>query len=287
MRSRLVRRLAGFALVFALLGSHLWTTLSARAEAAEPTDYRPLFDAAQAEYGAGHYLAARALFGDAHERLPSARTLRGLGMSELALQNHRSSVDYLERALASEEQALDARLRRETEALLERAYGGVARLMISSEPAEAQLSIDGKPVARNGEKLVLEAGEHRLELSMPGYTRELRTIQVRGREYEIWHVALEPERQGAAEAEPLAPLPSEVARASAPPQRAPEPLLIERPSRQPLYKNAWLWSGVGVALVASAVVLSVLLRPEPRVVTADPIATDHTVVRIEGLTLAR
>ena len=49
---------------------------------------------AVAEYDAGHFQEARALFRQAHEKSPTARTLRGIGMCSFELR------DYVEAARA-------------------------------------------------------------------------------------------------------------------------------------------------------------------------------------------
>ena len=52
----------------------------ARAADDDQTPVSVLIGDAVAEYDAGHFQEARALFRQAHERQPTARTLRGIGM---------------------------------------------------------------------------------------------------------------------------------------------------------------------------------------------------------------
>jgi formylglycine-generating enzyme required for sulfatase activity len=54
-----------------------------------------------------------------------------------------------------------------------------APVTVTSRPAGAQISIDGEEVARTPATVELEAGERRIELSLPGYTAWSDAIQVR------------------------------------------------------------------------------------------------------------
>ena len=75
---------------------------------------------AVAEYDAGHFQEARALFRQAHESPPTARTLRGIGMCSFELR------DYVEAT-----RSLGASLRDTRRPLTERSRNGTRRLLLA------------------------------------------------------------------------------------------------------------------------------------------------------------
>ena len=237
----------------------------------EPPAYRKTIDEALVELRAEHYAEARALFSEAHQLFPNARTLRGLGIAAFELRSYAESIDCLEQALASEVRPLDARLRGETEALLERAYRFVARIHLMLVPAETRVSLDGTPLSlQPGKPLVLEVGEHTLRFGAEGYTSEQRTISVKGREVETWEVTLRPATHVASPAEAAATLEAETHPLAQTDPRAPR-------RDRPLYKNAWLWTSVGVAaVITGAIVTAVLVMREDEPRVRDPVKTMHT-----------
>ena len=178
-------------LVVSLLGA---STLHAQAgpRDAEPAAYRALLDQALSEYEAQHFAEARALFARAHALYPNARVLRGLGMVEFELRNYGASIAHLEAALASPVRPLTGALRERTEQLLARARGFVAHFALEVTPARARVMIDGMPLQPPAERvLVLEVGDHVLEVHAGGYLTERRTLRVAGGERESLRIALQ------------------------------------------------------------------------------------------------
>jgi tetratricopeptide (TPR) repeat protein len=194
----------------------------------EPPGYRPTIEQALSEYQARNYEEASTLFRRAHERYPNARTLRGMGMAAFELRRYEESANHLEAALTSKVRPLDGELRQETESLLARARGFLAVVKVQLAPSSATLLLDGQPVT--GNELNLRLGEHTLEVRAEDYRPERRTVRVHGGE--VLHIDISLDRNA------LADRP------------------VERP--RPLYKNAWLWTGVGL-VVAGGVVAGVLL----------------------------
>lgn len=203
---------------------------------AESPEYRQLVEQALSEYGGKNYDEASTLFARAHQLYPNARTLRGLGMAAFELRRYPESVSYLESALSSTVRPLDPPLRQETEALLSRARGFVATVTVDAQPAKAELWLDGARVEAFAPQRV-SLGEHVFELRQVGYISERRVVRLRGGEVLQLSLSLATDA---------------VARATTSPsgQRSDK--------ARPLYKNPWLWSGIGVA-VAGAVTASVLL----------------------------
>jgi hypothetical protein len=70
---------------------------------------------------------------------------------------------------------------------------GNAALFISSEPRDAEVSIDGVVVGRTVDLEVrLAAGRYQLEIRKEGFLPEMRTVELRAENYELVHVILTP-----------------------------------------------------------------------------------------------
>ena len=220
-------------------------------EASESPEYRRLIGAALDEYEAHNFAEARALFSRAHTLLPSARTLRGLGMAEFELKNYVDSVRQLDAALTSGVKPLNAELRQQTEELLLRAKTFVSRYRLEflpSRPSDLRLLLNGEPLALAADDvLTLPVGEHVLLASAVGRADAKRSLSVKGAE----DVALQIELLPSAREQTLSPGPR-VAESSASQADA------RVSSSRPLLRNPWLWSGVG-AVVVGGIVAGIVL----------------------------
>jgi len=164
----------------------------------DPAGYAALIDEALSEHRSGNFEEARTLFARAHAIFPNARTLRGMGMMEFELRDYAESVAHLEQALVSPTRALAGELRESTTVLLARAQGFVGTLALEIEPPDARVLLDGLVVTVEPERpLVLNFGEHTLELSATGYQRQTRKLALRGGEAQTMRVELVAEGSGA------------------------------------------------------------------------------------------
>jgi hypothetical protein len=121
----------------------LTLSLPLTAFAQEATDrYRTLVDAALEESAAGRWEEARALFRQAHEVSPNARTLRGIGMASYELRDYAEAVRMLAGALDSTVTPLTEEQRAQVTELLGRARAFVGRYEVDL-PEGASLSVDG------------------------------------------------------------------------------------------------------------------------------------------------
>lgn len=197
---------------------------SARAEA--DREYDKAIERAVTAYNDGDYDEATRQFQRAHELAPSARTLRGVGMSEFELGHHDRAAEALERALASKVAPLEGDLRKDTERLLREALARVGRLHLEIEPDSAEIALDGAARKLEANHLLLVTpGPHLLEAHAAGYERARQPITAQaGRELEL-KLALVPLANG-----------------------------TEPTERRRWYKNPWLWTSVGVVVVAGAVI---------------------------------
>jgi hypothetical protein len=211
----------------------------AQSEAAlqrEPAAYRATVDEALQEFEARNFEESRALFVRAHQLYPNARTQRGLGFAEFELRNYGECIRQLEAALRSPVKPLEGALRSDTERLLARANNFVARLFVDTKPPIARLSVDGAAVeVVAGESLLLQIGEHTLELHAPGFRPERRHISVSGGTDQRLTIVL---------------LKDEGAQSTS---------TTTTPERR-WYKSPWLWSALGaVALGAAGTTLALTL----------------------------
>jgi hypothetical protein len=210
-----------------------------------PAGYEQTVDLAFKEFELGNYPEARTRFLEAHKLLPNARTFRALGMVEYELRNYGDAIEQLQQALSSKVRPLEGESRAETEALLARAKGYIARINLEVNPGVATVVVDGMPVQMPpGGTLLLQVGDHNLEFRAPGRLAETRRLKIKGGEEETLKVVLPPAME-----------------ASAPP----------RAEKKPLIKNPWLWTAVGVVVAGAAAGTAIALtHGDTKTQTAEP-----------------
>jgi len=161
MTFNFARRHAAF-LVF-VIGASAAATASAADDDSTPISV--LIGDAVAEYEAGHYQEARALFRQAHEKSPTARTLRGIGMASFELRDYVEATRALTASLRDVRRPLTAEQKRHAEALLARAHTFVGRFTMKLKPAGSSLFVDGHPAELEPDGILLLAfGRHQLSL---------------------------------------------------------------------------------------------------------------------------
>jgi hypothetical protein len=180
----------------ALVASLLTLAGAATARAADDdTPVSVLIGDAVAEYDAGHFQEARALFRQAHERQPTARTLRGIGMCSFELRDYVEATRSLTASLRDQRRPLTSEQKRHAEALLARAYTFVGRFTVKLKPENASLFVDGKPAELEPEGvLLLSFGRHQLSLRCPSCapTEKDQDVDVSGGEKRDIELALAP-----------------------------------------------------------------------------------------------
>jgi hypothetical protein len=120
---------------------------------------------AVAEYDAGRYEEARALFRLAHEKSPTARTLRGIGMASFEMRDYVEATRALAAALRDQRRPLTADQRKHAQALLARAETFVGQFSLKLSPANLSVFVDGRPVMLEADgSLVLPLGRHELSV---------------------------------------------------------------------------------------------------------------------------
>jgi tetratricopeptide (TPR) repeat protein len=159
-----------------------------------PTErYQVLVDEALTEYERGDWEEAAALFGRAHALQPSARTLRGLGLSAFEARHYADAMRYLSAALSDTRRALTAKQRDEVGATLERAKLFAGYLTLRLEPSTATSSLNGRPLelAPDG-GVAVDPGWLDLEVKADGYEPLMRHIRVGAGERQVIDAHLTP-----------------------------------------------------------------------------------------------
>lgn len=155
---------------------------------------RRLVREALAEFERGNYEEARALFLEAYELEPSARVLRGAGMASFEARAYLQAYRLLKRALSETESPLNDRQRGEAQSLLERVETFLGKFTFVTDPADATITIDLRPIEREDDgSVLLDLGEHQVAISADGHRTVDRRLDVVGGEVETVEIALDEE----------------------------------------------------------------------------------------------
>lgn len=182
---------ASLLIFFTLLIATVTTTAQAAEDEATPVSV--LIGDAVAEYDAGHFQEARALFRQAHERQPTARTLRGIGMCSFELRDYVEATRSLGASLRETRRPLTNEQKRHAELLLARAHTFVGRFTMKIKPANASLFVDGHPAELEPDGvMLLSFGRHQLSLRCASCapTEKEQEITVSGGEHREIELAL-------------------------------------------------------------------------------------------------
>jgi tetratricopeptide (TPR) repeat protein len=193
------------------------------------------------EFDAGNYQEARALFERAHAERPSARTSRALGFCSFELHQYVQALRELEEALRDHRHALTEPQRAEANATLAKARSFIGLVTLVTEPAQAEVLIDGR--AADERLLRLDPGEHVIVASAPGFrARELTVTVMSGSEQTLQL--------------PLVPLELAPARAASTSDMT---RLDPPPSAAPVTERWWFWTAIGAVAAGAAVATAVAL----------------------------
>lgn len=162
-------------------GVLLWTVAAGtRAQQPESAEYRELVAQALDEYQRGNFSEAKVYFSQAHALSPSARTMRGLGLSAYEMRDYVDAIGWFERALEATVRPLTGTMREEATRLLDRSGTFVSRLRVYVSPDNAVIRIDSQPVQKDADGMVLLGpGTHELVAEAPDHeplTRSVRTV---------------------------------------------------------------------------------------------------------------
>jgi len=229
----------------------------ASAQATDDAAYKELIDQALTEFKLKNWPEARVLFRRAHEVNPNARTLRGLGVVSFEMRDYQQAVQHLSSALVDTRQPLTEAQRAECDGLLGRARTFVGSYTLHLTPANAQATLDGAPLVRDHDGLVLVPfGDHTLKASADKFEDGTVRVQVQGGERSELNLSLAavgeaPLPVAVMAPAPVVPEPASVTsmQASTQAPRAPSP------AREPA-EHSWRGGGLKYSYVAAGVGLA-------------------------------
>jgi len=181
--------------VAALLASGIHPARAADKAVDADTPAAQLIADAVTEYDAGRYDEARALFRLAHQKAPTARTLRGIGMASFELRDYVEAAHTLAGALREERRPLTEEQRGQVEGLLARAETFIGRFSPQVRPASAELFVDGQVAPREPDgSLLLGFGHHRITARCASCapTEKVVEVEVAGGERKEIEIAFAP-----------------------------------------------------------------------------------------------
>src|SRR3954466_15839911 len=146
----------------ALIALLIGAAAASQARAADDdTPVSVLIGDAVAEYDAGHFQEARALFRQAHDKSPTARTLRGIGMCSFEMRDYVEATRALTASLRDQRRPLTSEQKRHAEALLARPHTFGGRFTVKVKPEGSSMFVDGHPAELEPDGvLLLPFGRH-------------------------------------------------------------------------------------------------------------------------------
>jgi hypothetical protein len=224
----------------------------AREGAAAPTsdakrDAARRFEHAIKLYEEADYILALAEFERVYELVPDYRVLYNIGQVSMQLGRYARAFRTLKEYVARGAGELAPDRAAAVQADLAQLSGRIARLSVEVEQAGAQISVDGAAVGRSplAEPLVVDVGEHRVQVELPGYAAQSQAFTLAGGDRRDATFTLQ-----STQAQPVAPV---VAPRDKPQVAPPQPVKAS-------HRGAWVgvgWASTGV-LAAGAVVSGAL-----------------------------
>jgi hypothetical protein len=156
--------------------------------------FGPTVERALQAYDAERWDDARLLFEQAHALEPTARTLRAIGMVAFNQADHVSALLSLEASLVDTRKPLSPEQRAHAEQLIGTAEQRIGLFRLRLAPANAVLSVDGKPPRRRLDgRLVLAPGHHQLTANAAGHRMLTRGFEVTPGDRAAIELELEPD----------------------------------------------------------------------------------------------
>ncbi len=214
--------------------------------------YLDVIKAALAEFESDNYAEARVMFEQAHSIRPSARTLRGMGLTSFELKEYVRAEQELSAALVDLRQPLSEPQRKEILSLLLRLERYIGKLEVKTKPADVTVTLDGRAV--RGE-VKIELGQHELVAQAPGHRTLRRMVTIEGGKRQVLNLELVPDEVAAA---PPAGLAVEPSFDAAPPALTQASASRDADADGSVFEEWWFWTAVGVVAVGGAVTVVAL-----------------------------
>jgi hypothetical protein len=209
---------------------------------AQKADYDRLIREALMEFEHARWPEAYALFSQAHQISPNARTLRGLGVVSYELGEYPEALQHLQAALESRVKPLSPKLRTQVQELLERARRLVGTLEVQVTPAGAQVLVGRRALEQH--ETQVPVGKVTVRAEKSGYAPAERVVTIRGGRRHTLRLKLIP--VGAPGPSTAAAQPGTAAMVS------PQPGADADPDGS-VWSSPWLWTGVGLVVVGGVV----------------------------------
>lgn len=163
--------------------------VKAAPEAPDPTtlEARRHFKAGTKLYRDGNYGGALAEFEEAYRLKPGVGSLQNVALSQKGLFRYAEAAATLELLLARHAGELSDGERQAVDAALVELKGLVASIKLRVVPENARVLLDGRPLAPAdwAAPLVLNVGEHSLNVDAPGYAPDKRVLRIAGGQREL------------------------------------------------------------------------------------------------------
>jgi hypothetical protein len=209
----------------------------------EDAEYRSVVEEALQEYNRGNWEEAAALFERAHRLNPSARTLRGMGLTAYEARRYVDAIRYLSEGLTETRRPLTQAQREEVSSTLERARRFVAHLRLKVGPAEAKVTINGRPAEPDSRgDVTTDPGLLDVEITADGYESALRRVRLTAGGQEELTVQLSRTR---AEAPPAPQVSSAAPETTSAPTAATQSAPVD--DGNPIGTIKWVVGGLAVA----------------------------------------
>jgi tetratricopeptide (TPR) repeat protein len=168
---------------------------------------REAYARGQALFAQDKFADAKAAFEQAYAAVPNPVVLLSIAESDVRLGNLEAALDAFQRYLAGSPDAPD---RAQVEQKIADLLATPATLLLSSEPAGAEVTVDGQNTGKiTPAEIQVTRGDHAVELSLAGHQKAAVPVTARiGARHEL-HVALQPVPPANAAPEPLAPAPAQ------------------------------------------------------------------------------
>jgi hypothetical protein len=150
-------------------------------------DARRHFKAGTKLYRDGNYGGALAEFEEAYRLKPGVGSLQNVALSQKGLFRYAEAAATLEQLLNEHGAELSEGERRAVDEALAELKGLVASVKLHVVPESARVLLDGRALAPTewAGPLVLNVGEHTLNVDAPGYSPERRVLRVAGGQREL------------------------------------------------------------------------------------------------------
>ncbi len=221
---------------------------------------RIAFDRGIAEARQERFAEAAAAFEESYRLRPVPVVLFNLAGAYDRMGRVRQALDHYLRYLHDAGSTVNSARSAQVQANIARLRVQLAVVQLELTPPTARVEVDGRDSVRTPDGLELEAGEHVVSVSAPGFVSQRQSLTLRLGERRALQVRLEPV---AVEPAPTpapavsttpAPLVTQPAEA---PRPTPDPRVQVQPPTDshetPVVRRWWFWTGIGAGIVGGAV----------------------------------